>query len=265
MANGRPQHGRTTAKLDCGPAPAPIAIASRGGSGRPLRQHRTWFAALLSSLLLPLTAASLVGVERSEPAPAASGSVRGRSVAQAPASKKGAKAAAAEAATTITPEREAAVLKFVEQHHPELAALLSSLKAGNAKEYQRALRDLFRVSERLAQFYGRDPQRYDLELRLWQAQSRMDLLAARLQMSGNAELRTQLEQSLAEQFSLRQSLLRLERERAAERLKKLDQQLEALDASRDELLDRQLRQLVDKPVPDKIKPSGPAKAKGTKK
>ncbi len=36
-------------------------------------------------------------------------------------------------------------------------------------------------------------------------------------------------------------------------------------ASRDELLDRQLRQLVDKPAPDKTKPSGPAKARGTKK
>ncbi len=181
-------------------------------------------------------------------------SVRG--VAQAPTVGKARKGGLGEPAAAVTPEREAAVMKFVEQHHPELAALLDSLKSRNSNEYQRAVRDLFRVSERLAQFFGRDPQRYELELRLWQSQSRMDLLAARLKMSASQELQTQLQQSLDEHFSLRQSLLRLERDRAADRLRKLDEQLQTLDASRDELLDRQLKQLVGKP-------KQPPKTKGT--
>jgi hypothetical protein len=159
---------------------------------------------------------------------------------------KGRRMAANDSAPAVTPEREAAVRKFVEQHHPELVGLLESLKSKNSTEYERAVRDLFRVSERLAQFYGRDNQRYELELKLWQSQSRLDLLAARFKMSNNDELKVQIQQALDEQYSLRQSVMHLERDRVAERLKKLDEQLQTFDASREELLDRQLRLLLGK-------------------
>ncbi|MFO0902098.1 MAG: hypothetical protein U0939_03810 [Pirellulales bacterium] len=168
-----------------------------------------------------------------------------RRVAQAPGAAKARKAAAAGDAA-VTPEREAAVQKFVQQHHPELSGLLESLKGSNEKEYHRAVRDLYRVTERLAQYYGRDDERYNLELKLWQTQSRLDLLAARLKMSESDELRHQVRQSLEEVYGLRQSLLRLERDRAAERVKKLDAQIQTLDASRDEFLERQLQTLASK-------------------
>src|SRR6185436_5664149 len=51
---------------------------------------------------------------------------------------------------TITPEREAAAVTFVKLHHPDLAELLGHLKQSNPREYQRAIRDLFRTSENLA-------------------------------------------------------------------------------------------------------------------
>ncbi|MFO0821004.1 MAG: hypothetical protein U1A77_23865 [Pirellulales bacterium] len=159
---------------------------------------------------------------------------------------KGRRMAANDSAPAVTPEREAAVRKFVEQHHPELVGLLESLKSKNSTEYERAVRDLFRVSERLAQSYGRDNQRYELELKLWQSQSRLDLLAARFKMSNNDELKAQIQQALDEQYSLRQAVMQLERDRVAERLKKLDEQLQTFDASREELLDRQLRLLLGK-------------------
>ncbi len=56
----------------------------------------------------------------------------------------------------------------------------------------------------------------------------------------------QIQQALDEQYSLRQSVMHLERDRVAERLKKLDEQLQTFDASREELLDRQLRLLLGK-------------------
>src|SRR5688500_7902960 len=40
----------------------------------------------------------------------------------------------------ITPEREAAVMTFVKQHHPELSELLIHLKEHTPKEYDRAVR-----------------------------------------------------------------------------------------------------------------------------
>src|SRR5438132_8650434 len=65
---------------------------------------------------------------------------------------------------TFTPEREAAALTFVRQHHSELADLLSELKTSNEAEYQRAIAELFRKSEQLADTQARDPRRYELEL-----------------------------------------------------------------------------------------------------
>jgi len=196
------------------------------------------FIALASIVTVP-DALFAVDVPRGEPQPMS------RKVAQAAGGAKAKKAAAA-ADMVVTPEREAAVLKFVQQNHPELSTLLESLKTKNEKEYQRAIRDLFRVTERLAQFHGRDNERYDVELRLWQAQSRLDLLAARLKMSDSDELRAQVRQSLEEVFSMRQALLRLERLRAADRVQKLDEQIATLDKSRDEFLDRQMQMLTSR-------------------
>ena len=70
----------------------------------------------------------------------------------------------------VTRGREAAVMAFVREHHAELADLLLYLKSNQPKEYQLAVRDLFRTSERLAQMQERDFKRYELELALWKAQ-----------------------------------------------------------------------------------------------
>jgi hypothetical protein len=51
----------------------------------------------------------------------------------------------------VTPERQAAVMTFVQRNHPELADLLAHLKARQPAEYEGAVRELFRTTERLAQ------------------------------------------------------------------------------------------------------------------
>src|SRR5689334_8604162 len=61
-----------------------------------------------------------------------------------------------ELVAVVSPEREAAVMTFVRRHHEELEALLIHLREARPKEYEKALRELFRVTERLGQIQDRD-------------------------------------------------------------------------------------------------------------
>ena len=144
----------------------------------------------------------------------------------------------------ITPEREAAVMTFVKRHHPELAELLIHLKEHAPREYDRAVRDLLRTSERLAQVQEKDNSSYELELKLWQARSRAQLFAARLQMVDREELRQQLRSTLNEEYDLRQRQLARDRDRAEERRKSLAEQIDKRERRRDEELEKQFRLLT---------------------
>src|SRR5689334_3765831 len=64
----------------------------------------------------------------------------------------------------VTPEREAAVMTFVQRNHVELADLLGYLKTSQPEEYERAIKDIFRTTERLAAIQERDPLQYELEI-----------------------------------------------------------------------------------------------------
>jgi hypothetical protein len=86
----------------------------------------------------------------------------------------------------MSPEREAAVLTFVRLHHAELESLLNHLRDASPKEYEKACRELYRVTERLSLSRDRDSVQYELELRSWKAQSRLQLLSAKMQMASSA-------------------------------------------------------------------------------
>jgi hypothetical protein len=157
----------------------------------------------------------------------------------------------------FTPGREAAALTFVKEHHPELAELLVHLKERHQREYYKAIADLFRVSERLAQTQERDVSRYDHDLKIWKVRSRIELLAAQLRMSPKDEaIRHQLKDSLREQLELQQLRLKSEREKLASRLEKLDSQIENLSDGVDETVERQLNLLTQ----DKQKRTGTDKS-----
>jgi hypothetical protein len=175
-----------------------------------------------------------------------------------------AKSEKAKPAPGITRAREAAVMAFVTHHHPELADLLVQLKSGNTKEYEKAVRELFRTSERLAQIREKDMVQYDLELTLWQAQSRVQLLSARVKMSTSKDLREQLKTALNDQLDARIALLKREREKASERIADLDQQLQRMEKNRKQLVDRQAETLAggEKPAP-KDKPASRQTPSGT--
>lgn len=141
-------------------------------------------------------------------------------------------------------DKEALALALVREHHPELSELLEQLKADNPKQYQQAIAELYGSSLRLSQFKEKDAERYRLELKAWQLDSRARLLAAKLTMETRPESEGQLRAVLAEREDVRIELLSLERTRAAERLTKIEGQLATLREDRPKRIDRAFDQLM---------------------
>jgi DNA-directed RNA polymerase subunit L len=200
--------------------------------------RRLLFVTFAASLVLPLLAIA-DNVVRKEPAK------------QAPPGKQveSAKAPRGNAIDTrpnpaIAMEQEAAAIALVQEHHKDLFELLIHLKEGLPQEYERAIRDLSRASDRLAQFEKRDPERYRLELQLWQAGSRRQLLAARLQMGYDESLLNELRNVLSEEQKLALAVLRHERERLAGRIAKIDEQITAQEDNADASVERKFTTLT---------------------
>ena len=88
----------------------------------------------------------------------------------------------------FTEEREAAALFFIKKHVPEVLPLLEQLRKTNPERYQLEIREVFRVTEMLADLKD-DPRRHDLELRIWKAESKSAALVARLATPAEEERR----------------------------------------------------------------------------
>jgi phytoene dehydrogenase-like protein len=144
----------------------------------------------------------------------------------------------------VTAQQEAEVLQFLRQHHTELAELLGHLQLSRPADYARAIRDIGHARERLRQFEKGDGDRYELELQSWVIESKIQLLVARLAMSDSESLRDELRRLLDDQFELKMRLSQIERDRTAERLQKLDEQLRRLADNRAELLEKEFLSLT---------------------
>jgi hypothetical protein len=79
----------------------------------------------------------------------------------------------------FTEEREAAALFFLKKHVPEVLPLLEELKKSNPAQYQQEIREVFKVTEMLADLQD-DPRRHDLELKIWKTESKAHALVAKL-------------------------------------------------------------------------------------
>lgn len=141
----------------------------------------------------------------------------------------------------FTPEREAAALTFVRMHHAELAELLERLKTRRPQEYQKAVRELFRASERLASSQEQQPLRYELELQEWKLSSRIQLLVARMSMNRTPELEQELRQLLNEQVSVHRDLIRFSYERTSARAAALQKELKDLEQRQADLVEERFR------------------------
>ena len=129
---------------------------------------------------------------------------------------------------SFTPEREAAALAFVSAHHPELRKVLEPLKVMQPGEYESAICQLFQTSEQLSRTKDADESRYAVDLQLWKVRSRIQLLVARAGLSEDPSLDKQIEDLLGQQIELRIARIELEKERAKERVSRLEAQLERL-------------------------------------
>jgi len=101
---------------------------------------------------------------------------------------------ASDALPRFTEEREAAALHFVRKHCPELVPALDELRRNARPMYERQVREIFQVTEMLADLRD-DRDRYEHELKVWKAENRAFLLAARLATIKPAD-RKRIEESL---------------------------------------------------------------------
>jgi hypothetical protein len=158
--------------------------------------------------------------------------------------KPAAKPLVKQAPVLLTPEREAAALQFVHEHHPELVELLKGLKTSHLSQYQAAVRQLYQTSERLAKIHEVDPARYELELKLWKIKSRIQLIAARASLSRDAELESQLKAALIEQSQVQLQEMQYDRDRIADRLKNLDRMVDQFQSNEERTIDKQYAMLM---------------------
>ena len=198
-----------------------------------MQQKRSWrFIFPLAAVLVACAAVYLSGQDAGQTdSPAAKA-----------APKSGAKGKKAPLA--FTPEREAAALNFVERNHAELVDLLDHLKASQPKQYEQAIKEIYRVTERLAAIQERDPLLYDLEVKLWTAQSRVQLLAARLKMGDRESIKNELREALAIQIDARLEVLKHQKQQATERLAKMESDISRLEGNKQKDIERQLETLA---------------------
>ena len=144
----------------------------------------------------------------------------------------------------FTEEREAAAMTFARANHPELADLLEQLKQTDTTQYQQAIRDLFRSSEKLALAQEKNPLEYELELELWRLRSRSQLLVAQLTMGPDPAIENQLRAAIAEQFKLRKLRLTHDRERLEARLADIKREMQKLDAEPSRMVDERMQEML---------------------
>ena len=172
----------------------------------------------------------------------------------------------------FTPEREAAALTFVRRHHPELAALLDRLRPMNPGEYERAIGELFQVSETLAALKDRDERRYELALEAWVARSRVEVLAARLTSASGADsgLEGELRAALDDQFAVELKQRTLDVEQAEARLRRAQEILRRLEGQQDKTVESRFLGLLKRGQrarragegDDRPQPAKPASTRG---
>ncbi|MFI4876476.1 MAG: hypothetical protein ACIALR_14095 [Blastopirellula sp. JB062] len=142
-------------------------------------------------------------------------------------------------------QRETLAFALVRKHHPELESLLRPLQRRKPRQYETAIRDLSRVSERLRQIERRQPERYEAELEIWKSKSRIQLMAAQLRMSPDDEsLRDRLRTEIAALIGAQRRSFELEKSRMTQRLEWLDKQLDRLDGDVTPVVERRLRAIA---------------------
>lgn len=136
-------------------------------------------------------------------------------------------AADRDALPRFTEEREAAAMFFVKKNLPELLPYLEQLKKNNSNQYQNQVREIFQVTEMLADLID-VPKRYEIELKIWQVENRANILVARLSAL-NVDDRDKLQEQLLglarELVSLDVQILEVKAEQLQKELTEVNEEL----------------------------------------
>lgn len=129
------------------------------------------------------------------------------------------------ATAVVDKDREAAVLAFAREHHPELVKLFRQLERNAPAEYAKAVAELDRDRDRLEKLRARQADRFDAALAEWKLSSRIRLVLARLSLAADPKLEAELREMVRERTELRLTPLRAEKERLEKRLDKVSRTL----------------------------------------
>ncbi len=144
---------------------------------------------------------------------------------------------------SIDPNQEKQAIAFAKSHHPELAKLIQRLKKRKPLEYRRAIRDLDMTLTKLDRFKKRDGERYRLTLELWEVDSRIRLLAARVSVMGNSKDKTELKSLIQQRIDLRLELLRHDLKLAENRIERLNKSIADMEQNQDKIMDAELKKI----------------------
>jgi len=149
-------------------------------------------------------------------------------------------------------EQAQRVMSFVETHQPELAKVLANLQKRKPAEYARAIEELDRAVQPLVSGKAKDQRLHEIQLRAWQARTRVELLGARLvagkedKGAGKAKDRDELERHLREaiaaELDIRSEQLAYRKQRSAVWY---DRQINRLATKREDLINARLKALLE--------------------
>lgn len=142
-------------------------------------------------------------------------------------------------------KRKPELLAFAEEHDPQLRALLEMLESKRPKQFRQALANLAHDAERLSSIATRDSERYDVELRQWKNNQRVQILSAKLTVKGvSPEGKDELRKLLVRRAELRQEAMQLDLRRARERVARLEEQSSKFAKPTASELDKQVEQIL---------------------
>jgi hypothetical protein len=147
----------------------------------------------------------------------------------------------------FTEEREAAALFFVKKNLPELLPPLEGLKKNNNAQYRREIREIFQVTELLADI--EDEKRHDLELRIWKTENRALRLVAQLSTPKEEErkkVETAIQDLARELVDLDIAVLELKAEQLEKELTETRDELSKMRDGADKHARERYRLLVEK-------------------
>jgi hypothetical protein len=148
----------------------------------------------------------------------------------------------------FTEEREAAALCFVKKHLPDLVPLLEQLKKNNAGQYQHEIREIFQATEWLADLQD-DAKRYELELKIWKAENKAHILAAKLSTPVDEERKKfegQLQELAKELVELDVQILELKAEQLDKELGEVKDELAKARENGEKQIKERYDQLLEK-------------------